>query len=624
MANQNLADYIKSSRASGANDEMIRQALLSVGWQKADIDEAFNLAGSSSAPVQNPKPAFTSPQNPVVASMMQSFDGTKSEAPVTQSNPTTSVQSTGPHFSKKLLISFVAAGVLLLGGGAFGFYYYSGSGTPEEAMNKMYENLASVKTYELSSKIEAGLVKSESPLEPSNSSTDPMDQMGSFMESIISQLKLNLTLGGAFDSGDNNPKGKIKVDLSIGNQGAKFGGMVLETRLIDKKIYTSFSSIDIMGFMFMAMPGEMDNELSKIIGKWFVIDPEKDSADLVDSGVLPIAPDSGIGSIKKAKEILSKYKPLSFGEKIDSDKAGDISVDKYGLTLNQDQVLSMINESLALSPSASALCGADQFSPIDSSNLCGADKKIDIKQSIKSISINNGEIWIGKSDYLPYRIKGDLLIEPNDTDDYSSLGSVKVNINFEINLKNFNQPVEVVVPENVLNLKDFIKEVSGEDLSDLGKQSKDATVLSDIHYAKESIGLYLAEVSKLSLCANSKTIYSTGKINPPVGWKLGPNIGKIEMDGSGWIPVNLNSISTGSPLEKLPLPPDKNMIYIFACDPAKSLYEFNAVFGSEKFADDSKDDGGNDPGVYEVGTNLNLIPNGFWKNLVPAVTPTTP
>lgn len=123
MANQNLADYIKSSRVSGANDEMIRQALLSVGWQKADIDEAFNMAGSSSSsnPIQNPKPAFTSPQNPVVASTMQSFDGTKSEAPVTQSNPITSVQSAGPHFSKKLLISFIIAGVLLLGGGAFGY-----------------------------------------------------------------------------------------------------------------------------------------------------------------------------------------------------------------------------------------------------------------------------------------------------------------------------------------------------------------------------------------------------------------------------------------------------------------------------------------------------------------------
>jgi len=624
MANQNLADYIKSSRVSGANDEMIRQALLSVGWQKADIDEAFNMAGSGSGPIQNPKPAFTSPQNPVVASTMQSFDGIKSETPITQSNPITSVQSTGPHFSKKLLISFVVAGVLLLGGGAFGFYYYSGSGTPEEAMNKMYENLASVKTYELSSKIEAGLVKSENPIESSNSSTDPMDQMGGFMESIISQLKLNLTLDGAFDSGDNNPKGKIKIDLSIGNQGAKFGGMALESRLIDKKIYTSFSSIDIMGFMFMAMQGGTDNELSKILGKWFVIDPEKDAADLADmeGGLLPVTTDAE--SIKKAKEILSKYKPFSFGEKIDSDKAGDISVNKYGLTLNQDQVFSMINESIALSPNAATLCETNRSFTMDSSALCGPDKKIDIKQSIKSISINNGEIWVGKSDYLPYKVKGDLLIEPNNTSDYSSFGSAKVNINFEINLKNFNQPVEVVVPENALNLKDFTKEVFGFDSGELIKQSRDTTVFSDLSTYNSALALYMSDVSKPFLCADSKTIYATSKINPPAGWKLGPNTGKTEIDGSGWLPSNFNSISTGSPLAKLYLPPDEDLVYIFACDPAKHIYEFNVVLSSEKFADDSKDDGGNDPGVYEVGTNLNLIPNGFWKNLVPVVTPTTP
>lgn len=44
MISKDIIDYIKAQTAKGANKEEVRNALVSAGWQSADIDEAFRYA----------------------------------------------------------------------------------------------------------------------------------------------------------------------------------------------------------------------------------------------------------------------------------------------------------------------------------------------------------------------------------------------------------------------------------------------------------------------------------------------------------------------------------------------------------------------------------------------------
>jgi hypothetical protein len=99
------------------------------------------------------------------------------------------------------------------------------------------------------------------------------------------------------------------------------------------------------------------------------------------------------------------------------------------------------------------------------------------------------------------------------------------------------------------------------------------------------------------------------------------------VDGTGWIPVPLNLISSGSPLSKLPIDPvnatSTGNYYTYT--PGGS-WELTTILESQKQkmgggSDKTSTDGGSYPELYEVGTNLTLLPVdygdpslvGYWK-----------
>jgi hypothetical protein len=80
-------------------------------------------------------------------------------------------------------------------------------------------------------------------------------------------------------------------------------------------------------------------------------------------------------------------------------------------------------------------------------------------------------------------------------------------------------------------------------------------------------------------------------------------------DGTGWIPVNLSSLSTGSPLPKLPIDPinttSTGQYYTYV---AGGSWELNTILESQKYRANKDFTKQNFPGVLAFGTNLNLSP----------------
>jgi len=111
----------------------------------------------------------------------------------------------------------------------------------------------------------------------------------------------------------------------------------------------------------------------------------------------------------------------------------------------------------------------------------------------------------------------------------------------------------------------------------------------------------------------------------PAGW-IYERVLKDDMrniDGSGWIPVNLTGIPGGSPLSVLPIDPTNTFAsgyyYSYVCSRDK-LYEITARMASKRFRtggafDIQSNDGGDDIFMLERGTDLQLDPKapvGYW------------
>jgi len=167
--------------------------------------------------------------------------------------------------------------------------------------------------------------------------------------------------------------------------------------------------------------------------------------------------------------------------------------------------------------------------------------------------------------------------------------------------------------------------------AELFRQARDSQRVENMSSMRSAIGLYTATVSNPDLDFTGALSCSTMCFTGASG--VGANCGQLrhatstktttidttrESDGNGWIPVNLDSISSGAPISALPIDPvapntigtsntttSDDRYYAFLTD-GSSVFEVNAVLESKKFLNNPDNDGGSHPDLYEVGTDPGL------------------
>ena len=198
------------------------------------------------------------------------------------------------------------------------------------------------------------------------------------------------------------------------------------------------------------------------------------------------------------------------------------------------------------------------------------------------------------------------------------------------------------------------------------KKARDSQRISDLSTLKTAIGLYMTSVTPTYL--GGATSNAICKVGPTDSWvtttgskisysvlaaqltqssgidtTLGvvPNFSATPSltDGTGWIPVNFGLIAGGSPISNLPVDPVNliiqpartapviaasltgtvsaaALVYRYGCATSPLSFEIDAQLESDAYAltDDKRaSDGGNNPNLYEVGTNLSIL--GVSSNL---------
>lgn len=175
--------------------------------------------------------------------------------------------------------------------------------------------------------------------------------------------------------------------------------------------------------------------------------------------------------------------------------------------------------------------------------------------------------------------------------------------------------------------------------SEMLKKARDAQRMADLSTIKTAIGLYavgtttpyLGVGSTITGCTSgakyiwfSKSgVAGTVDFNSIATSSASQNLaGKT--DGSGWIPVNLKSLTGGSPLSNWPVDPvnsvsdlsspsKTDLVYRYGCN-STNQFEVDATFESNAYTNvDNKRafDGGDNQSLFEAGTNLSVMTNPF-------------
>lgn len=142
------------------------------------------------------------------------------------------------------------------------------------------------------------------------------------------------------------------------------------------------------------------------------------------------------------------------------------------------------------------------------------------------------------------------------------------------------------------------------------KQARDSTRISDLAALNSAIALYFADVAPSSFTAT--TTCTVGTTFPGGGTACLLNV-VTGVTGTGWVSVPFSSITSGSPLARLPLDPVNSGVYFYAFKASTTVgaYEINANMESIKYSSTSASevvsatkDGGDTAGWYEVGSSL--------------------
>jgi prepilin-type N-terminal cleavage/methylation domain-containing protein len=152
--------------------------------------------------------------------------------------------------------------------------------------------------------------------------------------------------------------------------------------------------------------------------------------------------------------------------------------------------------------------------------------------------------------------------------------------------------------------------------AELLKQGRDSTRLSDLGTVTQALSLYLADQTSPSLGTTANCTFGTASPFSADYLTCTTNA-TTTINGSGWVSVNLGSITGGSPIAKLPIDPVNNASYYYAYagKNASTTFEIDARLESTKYQDQMKSDGGDKNACttytgadcfYETGRTLDL------------------
>lgn len=393
MITQELLNYIKQQQGKGVDKQGIKNILLQNGWQDRDVEQAFGEIDSSSS--QSPSPIQETPiTQPIVSNK------TFAEKMIGNS---TSHKKRG-RLSTLIIILFV-----VLGGGIL-YAYYGYMNSPEKVMQKVLTNSTQIKSIAY-----AVSMNTNSQIDSEN-------------------IQTKITFDSAYNiENKEDPRLRLALRASSNIINGETVNLGFETRVINKNIYTVITDAPVLGVF----------DLSPLADQWVVFDFETIKNEIEKQN-----PDEKLDLDKKSTDLTIEQKGMinnlikqsKVFEIVDTLTSDEISGEKtfhYSFYIDKDELKNLLID----------------LKNITEDNFLSADELSGIIEALDSVEFSNGEIWIGRNDYVVKRVTLGLGYKNENT------GDTKIDLSFL--LKSYNQDLKIDLPTDAIPFEDFMANLFG-------------------------------------------------------------------------------------------------------------------------------------------------------------------
>ncbi len=410
MANQELINYITQQIGQGVPQEVLRNTLLQAGWQAADIDEAFKSISSS---VTTPQTNSSHTASLGGASDSQAQGQREAERVIPEMEMVSEARPSW-RFNTKLIVALSVLGILLVGGGVFGYSYLNPA--PEKVIKRMMQALPQVKTTTFAGdlKISVDLATLEGFVSLPMSADTTGGEVQTAQEGP-KEVSGTVKFSGVSDINDPTSP-KFSGAITVGTDFIPFGQSMLsfDLRVIDKIVYGKLGGLSV--------PGVQSDEYTN---RWFKIDPTQQFVELQTLAT----PEQTAGveqvlnipqeKLDKLRVAFQSGSFITITKQLEDETMEGVSTRHYQFVLDHEGIRNWVKETTRVLEDREA-------TEADIQGVTAFLEAADVA----------GEIWVGKKDYLPYKLTLKIV----------SKSAIKVTVVLEETFKDYNAPVTVNVP----------------------------------------------------------------------------------------------------------------------------------------------------------------------------------
>lgn len=313
----------------------------------------------------------------------------------------------------------------MLAGGAYAWVYFQNS--PGQVLGKMQTRIAKITSGKFSADLKLDLPYNDffmgRNLESSDASSTP-----------AVPVMLRLRLSGAFDRGKNED---LKIDSSLSG---KISGLsqdpfdlALQLKILGHKTYLKLDQL----------PPTEQLDLSPLTAVWLVLDTPQNPDGSSAPQSLGTSTPSGLSEVSKFYSDLQKiyFQSLTITKNFGTENLNGTPAFHYQISVNPQTLASRIKA----------------YQNESDNSLMSAYIQT-LKGNLESMKNLSGEIWVGKKDFLPYRLS---LTAPSPSADGGKT-------EFTLELSNHNQPVEITAPQDARDFMQTLQQVidQGQSLLD--------------------------------------------------------------------------------------------------------------------------------------------------------------
>ncbi len=363
-----IVDYITAAKNHGLTEQEIKQNLLKAGWEAAAVENSFVKVKAASQKTElMPKPVIehTPAQAPV--------------ASVPAALPISDAHFTTPNKAKRPVLIFVIVllGILLLGGGAFGYYTYV-LNNPEKTWQKFSENPQS-KIY-------------QSEVTFSYSDPNSLNSTSSFIS--LQNLKFDFTgnvYANTAEADKPQSDSSLQYTYSSGNTSISTG---FEYILLDNVLYLNIGNNPILSMLGNSFGNDQKVDWIKIDLKKLEDSPNSDAAQAKTFKDIFSADFTG-----QIEKIWDDAHIITVSKYVGREKVGGVNTLHFQNQLDKQALKNALGETITKVLEKVRGQGAE----IKDEDL--ANVKFAADSIIDKIEVQNLETWIGTSDFRLYKIK---------------------------------------------------------------------------------------------------------------------------------------------------------------------------------------------------------------------------